>query len=319
MKKLAGANSTKAFDEVGKKSAEKANVVVLKNIADEDLIDYPANNEDLLDTADLENSIEEVGFTDPIEVTSFNQPEGKFMIVSGHRRRVAGRNKGVKFFPSIVKSFNDENELQNYVLLANAHRDSSKDPLLYCKRYKLHEEYLKSINFKGSIISEVAKRLGVSSSQAERYKSMSKVISPVWDMVRDDVVGMSSVTPLAILPLSEQELVLEIFNQYLANGIDLTRPVVKKIIDEFKDGKRTYDEIFTESELAQDKINNTSEFLKDRQDYDLPEQTYDYSENSSPAATKTKAAAEDDFDFYDDDSKSKEKKSKSCPHCGLDL
>jgi len=218
MSKLAKSSNTKAFQEVGRKSAEKANAVVLKNIADEDLIDYPRNNEDLSDTTDLENSIDEIGFTDPIEVTTFGQPEGKFMIVSGHRRRVAGRNKGMEFFPSIIKTFNSDEEVHNYVLLSNSQRDTAKDPLLFCKRYKMHEEYLKSKGFKGSIVSEIAKRLGVSKQQAERYAQMNKVISPIWDMVKDDLVGMSSVLPLATLSTSEQAEVLEIFNDCIADN-----------------------------------------------------------------------------------------------------
>ena len=70
------------------------------------------------------------------------------MIVSGHRRRRAGVKCGVELFPCIVKSFTGDKEVHNYVLLANSQRDSAKDPLLFCSRYKMHEEYLKTDKFK---------------------------------------------------------------------------------------------------------------------------------------------------------------------------
>ena len=242
-KNFGNAGSAKTIKAVAQASNEKANVITVKMVSDENLIDYAKNNEDITDTTDLENSMKELGFTDPIEATDYGMEEGKYTIVSGHRRRMAGRNVGIKTFPVIVKHFKSDEEVRNYVLLANSQRDSAKDPLLFCKRYKMHEEYLKEANFKGSVREEIAKRLGISTQQADRYNQMNKVILPVWEMIREEKVGMSSVLPMATLTEAEQEEVLTIFNEALDNQQNLTRDLCSKLIKGYKEGKKSYLEI----------------------------------------------------------------------------
>ena len=226
-KNFGKAGSAKTINDVAKASAIKAQVVVLKNIADENLVDYEHNNEDVSDLADLVQSMTENGFTDPLEVTDFGMEVGKFTIVSGHRRRMAGRKMGYESFPCIVRNFNNEIEVKNYVLFANSQRDSSKDPLLFCKRYKMHEEYLKEAGFEGKIREEIAKRLGISVAQADRYNTMNKIILPVWDMIRKEIVGMSSVLPMASHTVKEQEEIYVIMQEALKNDTLLTRDTVK--------------------------------------------------------------------------------------------
>jgi len=239
-KNFANARGAKIIDEVAKMAEEKAQVITLKMIKSENLFDYPKNHEDVKDTADLENSIKELGFTDPIEVTGYSMNEGDYTIVSGHRRRAAGVKCGIDTFPCIVKTFENDEAVNNYVLLANSQRDSSKDPLLFCTRFKMHEEFLKAAGFSGNIRLEVAKRLGISPAQADRYNAMNKIILPVWDMVRDEVVGMSSVQPMATFEPNEQEKIVAILRECVSSGGELTRNVVKLIVDEYKKGIRTW-------------------------------------------------------------------------------
>lgn len=246
-KNFGSANSAKLIQNVAKANNEKANVIQVKMVSNDNLVDFSRNHEDLDNTADLENSMRELGFTDPIEVTAYGMEEGKYTIVSGHRRRVAGVRFGMGTFPCIIKSFDNEHDVRNYVLLANSQRDSTKDPLLFCKRYKMHEEYLREGDFKGSVREEIAKRLGISSQQADRYNQFNKIILSVWDMVRDDAVGMSSVLPMATHSLEEQEEILTLLNECVAQGGRLTRETCDKIIKGYRDGKRTYVEITAEA------------------------------------------------------------------------
>jgi hypothetical protein len=232
MAKNFGASAgARIFESAARVSAEKAQVVTVRMIRNEDLLDYEHNGEDISYTDDLEASIAELGFTDPIEVTSYGAEYGKHIIVSGHRRRCAGVKCGIELFPCIVRSFDNDNEMKNYVLLANSHRDSAKDPLLFCRRYKLHEEFLKGVGFEGSLRQEIARRLGVSVPQADRYNQMNKIITPFWDWVRDDTAGLSSVLPLAALDENEQREAYEYLKNLRAEGVTLTRERVKHVID----------------------------------------------------------------------------------------
>lgn len=243
MAKFDKAGSNKAFAEVGKKAQEKAQVVTIQNIPNDKLIDNPENGEDVSYTEDLELSMQENGFTDPLEVTDFEQEAGKYMILSGHRRRRAGVNVGITLFPCIVRHFKNKNEVKNYMLSSNAQRDSAKDPFLFSKRYKLHEQYLTESGFKGNKREEIARRLGLSVQQADRYNTMNKVILDVWDLVRAEKVGMSSVQPMASHTEGEQQEILAIMQEAMKNGVNLTRDTMKTIVDGYRAGKRTWAEI----------------------------------------------------------------------------
>lgn len=244
-KNFGNAGSMKAVANAKKVEQEKAQVVALQNISNDNLIDNPKNGEDISFTADLEESMKQNGFTDPMEVTDFGMESGKYMILSGHRRRQAGIKVFGKefFFPCIVRHFDNAEQVQNYTLMANAQRDSAKDPCLFCARYKLHEEYLESIGFKGSKREEIAKRLGISAQQADRYNNMNKIILPVWDMVRAEIVGISSVQPMAKHTKEEQLVIYNIMQSAVDKGVNLSRDTVKKIVDGFRDGKTTWEEI----------------------------------------------------------------------------
>lgn len=244
-KNFGNAGSMKAVANAKKVEQEKAQVVALQNISNDNLIDNPKNGEDISFTADLEESMKQNGFTDPMEVTDFGMDSGKYMILSGHRRRMAGVKVFGKefFFPCIVRHFDNAEQVQNYTLMANAQRDSAKDPCLFCARYKLHEEYLESIGFKGSKREEIAKRLGISAQQADRYNNMNKIILPVWDMVRAEIVGISSVQPMAKHTKEEQLVIYNIMQSAVDKGMTLSRDTVKKIVDGFREGKTTWEEI----------------------------------------------------------------------------
>ena len=244
-KNFGNAGSMKAVANAKKVEQEKAQVVALQNISNDNLIDNPKNGEDISFTADLEESMKQNGFTDPMEVTDFGMESGKYMILSGHRRRMAGVKVFGKefFFPCIVRHFDNAEQVQNYTLMANAQRDSAKDPCLFCARYKLHEEYLESIGFKGSKREEIAKRLGISAQQADRYNNMNKIILPVWDMVRAEIVGISSVQPMAKHTKEEQLVIYNIMQSAVDKGVNLSRDTVKKIVDGFREGKTTWEEI----------------------------------------------------------------------------
>jgi len=217
-------------------TSSRPEILTIQLIPDNKLLDYPDNIEDITDTSDIEQSIEEEGFFDPIDVTDFGTPEGMYTIVSGHRRRIAGRNKGIDLFPCIVKPFTDPADVQNYVFHSNSTRDSSRDPLLYLRRYKALESFYKSIGFKGNSRDKIAARLGLSIAQADRYKALGKIIEPILGFLQNDIVGMSSIQPIASLKKAEQSVVFDMMKECIDSGQELTRNTVKWIVDNYKSG-----------------------------------------------------------------------------------
>lgn len=240
-------SASSKFEQVAKTDNALAQLVTTKTIPIDHLIDFPKNNEDIEHTEDLEASINEQGFIDPIDVTDFGQKDGYYMIVSGHRRRRAAERCGLKFLPCYVRHFDSELAIEEAALFANSHRDSSKDPLLIPKRYirfkEVLEEKARIGEFKGNIYKEVARNLGLSRAQADRYNAMNRIIVPVWDMVRDEIVGMSNVVNLAPYTPEKQVEIYKIMNECLDSGNKLTRSNMTLIFDKYEKGARTWDEV----------------------------------------------------------------------------
>lgn len=85
--------------------------------------------------------------------------------------------------------------------------------------------------------------MGLSVQQADRYNTMNKIILPVWDMVRAETVGMSSVQPMASHSEEEQKEIFVIMEEALKKGVTLTRDTMKTLIDGYREGKKTWAEI----------------------------------------------------------------------------
>ena len=97
-KNFGKAGSMKQINAVAKASGEKANIVQVKLIADENLFDFEKNGEDITHTEDLEVSMQENGFTDPIEVTDFGMEAGKYTIVSDIEEEWREEKLGLRHF-----------------------------------------------------------------------------------------------------------------------------------------------------------------------------------------------------------------------------
>jgi ParB/RepB/Spo0J family partition protein len=235
-KNFGSANTSTAFREVGKEYAERGNVISLLNISSENLIDHPDNGEDITRTSDLEASISELGFIDPIEVTTRGVDDGNYMIVSGRRRRAAGIKVGISTFPCLLRNFESDSDVQKYILFANQHRDSDSDPLLLARRYKMHKAQLDAEGFKGAKRNEIARRMNLSAAQADRYEALNNIIEPVWVMISEGKIGVSSVQKMATHSEDEQ---LRIYNMLLESyvaGEKLTRDKVDEIIEQYRGG-----------------------------------------------------------------------------------
>lgn len=260
-----------AFKDVGQEYAEKGNVIFLENINSDKLIDHPENGEDITQTADLEMSIKELGFIDPIEVTALG--EGQYMIISGRRRRAAGVKTGMTVFPCLVRNFKSPSDLSKYVLFANQHRDSDTDPLLRARRYKMHEAQLKAEGGvkrgDGGKRAIIAKRMGLSTTMADRYEALSKIIEPVWTMIADGIVGISSVQKMSTHTVEEQNEILKMLNECLKAGDKLTREAADMIIEGYRNGSKTYVDVKpTEPapELASESTSENSGLQRDKKD-----------------------------------------------------
>lgn len=230
--------------EVAKTEATKGEKSVVEKILIENLVPDPNNGEDISVTVDLERSIKKNGFLDPIVVTDFGMEEGKYRIVSGHRRTEAMKKLKEIAIPCLIQHFNSEEEVASArQSFNNATRDSSKDPLMMVRRWKMFSETHDELS-EGKKVEEFAEDCGMSKQTVERYKALAKLISPIQQMWADETVGYSSIIPIATLEADNQNEVYNIMVMALKENEDiLTRPNVKAIVDAYKKGTKTWEEI----------------------------------------------------------------------------
>ncbi len=214
-----------------------------------DLIDaYVDNNEDVSNIDDLLESMRENGFTDPIEVTNYGCSNGRYMILSGHRRFKAwttlhDNKQPVKCIVVDASKFKTEEDVKNYVLMANSQRDSAKDPLLLVNRYIEHEKYLINVGYEGNIREKIAERLGISVQQADRYKQISKCIPEIKQMISNELLGLSTAVYCAPFSEEDQKKLYEIMMAAVKEDVNITRALMQRIVKLFKDNNDTWEAV----------------------------------------------------------------------------
>ncbi|MFG6325877.1 MAG: ParB N-terminal domain-containing protein [Lachnospiraceae bacterium] len=202
---------------VAKNSFEKANEKKVIWIKDEDLLDNPLNDEDLSYTEDIEEHIKTEGFRYPITVTKFGvREEGKYYIISGHRSRRAGRNLGKTEFPCIIEDYASETEMYHAILTGNTRRN--RDPLDIVMRYIKWEKYLDMSGYKGNRNEKIAKCLGVSIKQGEKYRAFSKIIPEFWELVRNKDAAKDGLYRLGAKSEKEQKGIYDFFIECNPSG-----------------------------------------------------------------------------------------------------
>lgn len=230
---------------VAKKSNEVANISTIISIEVEKLIPHPKNNEDVDFTNDLELSIKARGFIGAIDVTDFGHEDGNYTIVSGHRRVEAAKKVGMKTIPCIVYHYSSDIAVREALFLGNLYRDSSRDPMLMVTRFMNYQNLeLEKGTKPTKIVEGFSKATGQSMQMTYVYRSVSRCIPEVWNMIRAGKTSMSNVQNMGTLNSKEQLAVYKMFDRYIEeNDIEqLTRKVAEKIINGYKVGQN-YEEI----------------------------------------------------------------------------
>lgn len=248
---MARKNVMEQVKGVAKESASKAGTgVKVKNIGIENLVPYPFNNEDVSYTADIEDGIKNGNFIEPLIVTNceavkecgVDLPEGKYMIIRGHRRCEAYKKQKVMEVGCIVRNdFSDKWAIEDCALSGNQYRNQDQDPLLLCERYRREEKLVEARGEK-KVAEKVAERMGLSRQQADRYKQFNKVIKDVWVLVRAGKGGMSNFLMMASHSEEEQKEIFIMLADADEKGAQLTRSFVENLVKAYRSGVKSYAE-----------------------------------------------------------------------------
>lgn len=186
----------------------------IKNIKLTDLVSAPNNPFKITMDAEMERlieSISETGVIAPIIVRPTDN--GKYEIVSGHRRKFACEYLGVESVPAIIKELN-RNEAVIFLVDSNLQREN----ILPSEKAFAYKMKLEAIKHQGKALSQLAtksdsaKEIGIVSNESRdtvfRYIRLTNLIPPILDMVDEKRIAFTPAVEISYLTPEEQQMLL---------------------------------------------------------------------------------------------------------------
>lgn len=195
-----------------------------------DLVDFEAQPFKVVDDEamqELVDSIKTVGVLVPIIVRQMK--DGKYEIISGHRRKRACILAGKNTIPAVVTQLNDD---EAAILLVDSNLQREK--LLPSERayaYKMKLEALKHQGIKNKFTcgqsdhklksrDEVGEKFDMSGRQVQRYIRLTELIYQLLDKVDEDIIKFIAGVEVSYLDTKHQILLNDVidYNCYEVNA-----------------------------------------------------------------------------------------------------
>lgn len=185
----------------------------IKNIKLTDLVSAPNNPFKITMDEEMERlieSISETGVIAPIIVRPTDN--GKYEIVSGHRRKFACEYLGIESVPTIIKELN-RNEAVIFLVDSNLQREN----ILPSEKAFAYKMKLEAIKHQGKATFrqvvgkyESANEISETESgrQIQRYIRLTNLIPPILDMVDEKRIAFTPAVELSYLTPEEQQMLL---------------------------------------------------------------------------------------------------------------
>ena len=166
------------------------------------------------------DSIKDYGIYTPAIVR--HKEDGRYELISGHRRKMASEVVGLETMPCIIRVLNRD-EAIIAMIDANLQREVIL-PSEKAKSYKMRLEAMKrqagrpnqnnyspvANNLSGKTSSaELAEQIGISKDQIFRYVRLTELNPQILNMVDEGKVAMRPAVEMSYLPMEQQELLLE--------------------------------------------------------------------------------------------------------------
>ena len=223
----------------------------------DDFPDHPFKVKDDEDMLQLVESVRERGIITPI--TLRRKEDGRYEIVSGHRRKRACEIAGLKTIPAEIKELSRdeaiilmvESNLQRSVILPSEKAFSYKMRLEAMKRQGQRTDLTSSpVETKLRSSEVIARETGDSRAQVDRYIRLTELIPELLELVDEGRIALRPAVELSYLnDIEQQDLVEEI-------GLTLATPSHTQAIkmrNFSKEGKLTPEVI--ESIMCEEKPN----------------------------------------------------------------
>ena len=206
-----------SVDDIFSTQEERDNADLEKiiNISINEIDDFPnhpfkvSNNEEMQDMA---QSIKDNGVLIPAIVRK--KQDGRYEVISGHRRKFASKLAGLETLPCVVRDYTDD---EATIMMVDSNKQREKIlPSEKAFAYKMKFEALKH---QGRTLDPMEPKLtsviigkdnGDSSSQVKRYIRLTELIPKLLEMVDNERIAFRPAVELSYLKKDEQEDLLNI-------------------------------------------------------------------------------------------------------------
>lgn len=175
--------------------------------------------DDNQDMEDLISSIRENGLIEPILIRP--NPDGKYEIISGHRRKKACEILGLKDIKCIIKDFSDDEAVINMV-------DSNikREKILPSEKAFAYKMRLEAMNHQGkkntldpsgqklNTRQQLANDVGDSSTNIYRYIRLTNIIPQLLELVDQEEIGLRPAVEISFLTKEEQNILYLCIKEY---------------------------------------------------------------------------------------------------------
>ena len=210
-------------DENQKEKIEKIDISLIDNFKE-----HPFKVLDNEELKSLEESIKQNGVMDAVIIRK--KDDGRYEMVSGHRRLLASKKLGLKTIPACIKDLTDD-EATIYMVDSNLHREKllpSEKAFAYKMKYDaiIHQRSMSQpdteVRQVGTVIRSddlLSKEVGESARQIQRYMRLTNLIPKLLQMVDNSELKESPA--IALTPAVELSYLKNDEQKILAKYIDM--------------------------------------------------------------------------------------------------
>ena len=189
------------------------------NIDLDNIENFPNHPFKVLENQELYNlrdSIIDKGVISPILVRP--KSNGKYEIISGHRRKYASELANKSTIPCIIRDLSDDEAIIAMVdsNLQREHILPSEKAFAYkmkleAEKHQGKRSFLTSCQIGTGIRSDekLAKQVNESARQIQRYIRLTNLISPILKMVDEEKLGFNTAVEISYITHSEQQMLLD--------------------------------------------------------------------------------------------------------------
>lgn len=207
-----------------------------------DQIDMFKDNEYIFGYKDIEflaANIKERGFHGAIEV--YAKPNGRYEIMSGHRRYLACQQLDYETIPCIVSEDQGDSTIAEQIIMSNIHQ-RNLSPLRLARALDYYDKHVLSVDkkFQGNKRTALAQKFNISESKVQRHLVLLKLIPELQKLCDDISFPFSYLIPAAEEPENIQrklyDRLSQIASQIAPDGriSDLSKAMVEQQLESIK-------------------------------------------------------------------------------------